>query len=80
MFKVATEIRGPQCLMTACMIQTMSLALKSMAGVFSNTIEKSGKGFKTSETGDCKLGCAIRVCAVGWALICNFQIYDDVPI
>lgn len=69
MFKVAREIRGPQPLMTACMIQTMSLALKSIAGVFSDTNEKSDKGFMTSETGDCHLGCAILVRAVGWALI-----------
>ena len=66
--------------MTACMIQTMSLALKSIAGVFSNTNQKSGKGFTTSETGDCHLECAILVRAVGWALICNFQVYYDVPI
>ena len=28
----------------------------------------------------CHLGCAILVCTVGWALICNFQVYYDVPI
>lgn len=58
----------------------MSLALKSTAGVFSNTNEKSDKGFMTSETGDCHLRCAILVRAVGWALISYFQVYDDVPI
>jgi len=47
MFNIAREILGPQPLMTACMIQTMSLVLKSIAGVFSNTNEKSDKGFMT---------------------------------
>ena len=78
MSKVAREIPGPQPFMPARMIQTMSLALKSIAGVFSNTNDKSDKGFMTSETWDCHLGCAIPVRAVGWALISNIQVYDDV--